>query len=130
MVPAEQFGDLILTPQASGRKWELRRAFTYTTDAGELVSVPAGFVTDLASVPRALWWLYPPFGRYTRAAVIHDWLYREGRIGRRPITRAEADEIFRQAMLDGKVPAYRARILWAAVRVGAGGTWARYRRAQ
>lgn len=41
--------------------------------------VAVGFLTDLASVPKLLWWLYPPFGRYTKAAVVHDMLTRVSR---------------------------------------------------
>jgi hypothetical protein len=37
-------------------------------------NVPNGYKTDGASVPAALWALYPPFtGSYRSAAVIHDY---------------------------------------------------------
>ena len=39
------------------------------------VSVPKGFVTDLASTPRMLWSIYPPFGKYLAGAIVHDYLY-------------------------------------------------------
>lgn len=42
------------------------------------VTAPKGFVTDLASIPRAIWNIFPPFGGYTEAAILHDWLYRSG----------------------------------------------------
>jgi len=32
------------------------------------------FSTDLASVPRSLTWLFPRYGKYTKAAVLHDFL--------------------------------------------------------
>lgn len=37
-----------------------------------VIVVPAGFVTDFASTPRALWSVIPPTGRYQLAAVVHD----------------------------------------------------------
>lgn len=40
-------------------------------------TVPANFETDLASIPRVFWSIYPPFGKYIRAAIVHDYLYRE-----------------------------------------------------
>jgi hypothetical protein len=42
-----------------------------------LFTVPAGFVTDLASIPRAVWWIpgFSPFGRIEKSSVAHDWLY-------------------------------------------------------
>ncbi len=37
-------------------------------------TVNKGFVTDLASVPRLLWWLFPRDGTYLVAAILHDFL--------------------------------------------------------
>ena len=44
--------------------WALQRPHEYQTgpDPEELILVPAGFVTDLASVPRIVWSFYPPDG--------------------------------------------------------------------
>ena len=55
------------------------------------ITVPFGFVTDFASVPRLLWSLFPPIGRYGYAAVFHDFVYWE----QDAITRKEADRVFR-----------------------------------
>lgn len=38
------------------------------------IFVPSGYVSDGASVPRVLWWLFPPTGKYLRAAIFHDWM--------------------------------------------------------
>lgn len=53
--------------------------------------VPAGFSSDGASVPRALWWLCgDPMERpRLYAALLHDWLYTTG-----VVSRAEADAIY------------------------------------
>jgi len=40
-----------------------------------VVTVPVGFVTDFASIPRIFWSVLPPDGKYTWAAIIHDYLY-------------------------------------------------------
>lgn len=59
------------------RVWRLERPLRYevgSLGSGRLVEVPAGFVTDGASVPRAFWALLPVWGRYSRAAVVHDYL--------------------------------------------------------
>lgn len=41
----------------------------------ENIKVPKNiFFTDLASVPIGLRWIYKPIGKYTRAAIFHDWL--------------------------------------------------------
>ena len=71
------------------RKWVLTRALSYKNEeidaevlkqvgikvTSDRISVPKGFVTDLASVPRGIWWLIAPWD-IARAAVIHDLLYK------------------------------------------------------
>jgi Protein of unknown function (DUF1353) len=80
--------------------------------------VPAGFRTDFASVPRVVTWLVPRFGAYTLAAILHDWLCREG-IRSGAVTPREADGIFRRVMRESGVPVLRRWMMWAGVRWGA-----------
>jgi hypothetical protein len=90
--------------------------------SGETICVPAGFVTDFASIPRAFWRLEPPLGRSGKAAVVHDYLYStRGLDGRYDRTRC--DEIFREAMAVLGVPMIKRNLMWAAVRVGGGKGW-------
>jgi hypothetical protein len=43
--------------------------------SGLFVTVPDGFVSDLASIPRWLHWLLNPYDPQTvKAAIVHDWL--------------------------------------------------------
>ena len=61
-----------------GRRARLLEAHTVeVTSAGETkaITVPEGFQTDFASVPRFFWRLAPPWGKYSPAAVVHDYLY-------------------------------------------------------
>ncbi|MCJ2121802.1 DUF1353 domain-containing protein [Methylobacterium sp. J-077] len=62
------------------------------------VLVESGFVTDLASVPRPLWSIFPPTGRYAYAAIVHDYLYWE-----QDRSKSEADDVLAAAMQDAKV---------------------------
>ncbi len=63
--------------------------FYLSDDNSDVISVPAGFVTDLASVPRIFWTFMPPDGKYAKSAIIHDYLYdNELR------TKKDADLIF------------------------------------
>lgn len=82
-----------LTPDDSGRNWTLNAPFSYDSSVGR-IDVPAGFVTDFASVPKLLWNVLPPFGRYGNAAIIHDYLYRTQGYASKPV----ADAIFLEAM--------------------------------
>ncbi|EOD5071623.1 TPA: DUF1353 domain-containing protein [Salmonella enterica subsp. enterica serovar Enteritidis] len=56
--------------------WRVHEPFEFylSDDNSDVISVPAGFVTDLATVPRIFWTLLPPDGKYTKAAIIHDYL--------------------------------------------------------
>ena len=75
------------------------------------VRVPAGFVTDLTSIPRVFWQALRPEGRYAYAAVVHDYLYWEQK---RP--REEADQILKFAMEDSKVNPKLVETIYLAVR--------------
>ena len=103
-----------------GPKWELVREVTYRTELGELSAIREGFEFDFASVPRALWWLYPPQGTkgnpYGIASLVHDWLLTHHKIGGRKITRKEADDIFLEVMLYTGCRKSLAYTMWAAVR--------------
>lgn len=66
------------------------------------VTVPRGFMTDGASVPKKLKCILPAWGTYGQAAVLHDFLceylvVREGE-RLRSIKRSKADAIFCDAM--------------------------------
>ena len=93
--------------------------FGYINDrTGRTIWVPAGYVTDFASIPRVGRWLISPFGRHAIAAVVHDWLYSIGEPGR----RGEADDIFRDALHELGVDITRRNIMHGAVTAfGAGG---------
>lgn len=105
--------------------WTLVEPLVHESPAGSFV-VPAGFVTDFASVPRILWSVIAPTGAHSRAAVIHDFLYaakppvsynKDGVTVRMPLARSQADTAFYEAMLADGVPPSRAWVMWAAVRL-------------
>lgn len=117
--------------------WGLQRDLSYRTGneaQEELILAPAGFVTDLASIPRWCWIILPPNGPWVKAAIIHDFLYAtkgsgqwkrrlDGRTRADAYTRAEADGVFREALQNRGVGPIRCFILWAAVRLGGAGGW-------
>lgn len=95
-------------------RWRLVEPFEFwlTDNPDDVIYVPEGYVTDLASVPRLLWTLFPPHGRYAKAAIIHDWLYDNALR-----MKAEADRIFLDAMTVLGVPRWRRRVMYLAVRL-------------
>lgn len=72
-------------------------------------TVPMGFETDLASVPRAFRNLVSKVDGI-EASVIHDWLY-----DRRLVPRDVADKVFFELLRDA-VPAWKRWTMYAAVR--------------
>lgn len=77
-------------------RWQLLAAFEYhvgSYPSATIISVPVGTVTDLATIPRPLWALFPPHGRWAKAAIIHDYLYANA-IG----SKQSADLVFLEAM--------------------------------
>ncbi len=82
------------------------------------VTVPKGFVTDLASIPQIFFSLLRPDGEYAYPAIIHDYLYWD-----QPISREEADEIFKLAMQDFEVNAAVKWLIHQTVRWGGEFAW-------
>ena len=81
--------------------------------------VPEGYVTDFASVPRAISWFAPNSGQYNPAAIVHDYLITDVLEKQHAIESNRVDEIFRLAMQEVGVPWYRRWVMWAGVRAGA-----------
>lgn len=103
--------------QISATDFKLTHDLVYYA-SHQVFRVPAGFVTDLASVPRVVTWLIPRYGVHTPGAVLHDWLWRsEAPAGR--IAYRDADGLLRQAMRGLGVSPLRRWFAWAGVRWGA-----------
>ena len=109
-------GDVVVRELAGhdGSRWRLEEPLGYRGRSDEF-RVPAGFTTDFASVPQALTWLVPRYGRYTKAAILHDFLWRECTQGR--FAWADADGLLRRAMRELDVPFVRRWLMWGAVRL-------------
>jgi hypothetical protein len=85
---------------------------------GQTITVPAGFVTDFASVPWYARWRISVLGKHSIAAIVHDYLYWEQRC-----TREEADAILREAMGEYGSSSADQMIVYYAVKYGAQSAW-------
>jgi hypothetical protein len=85
---------------------------------GRTITVPLGFVTDLASVPRLLWNVLPPMGGYSDAAVVHDFLYATN-----GLARGQADAVLREAMEVCGVRPWQRWLIYRGVRAGGWHAW-------
>ncbi len=108
------------------RFWEpiyfLTAPISWTPNPGQerykAVTVPKGFVTDLASVPRIFFSALRPDGEYAYAAVVHDYLYwTQAR------SRDEADDILKIAMEDFKVGSVKVGAIYTAVHLLGKAAW-------
>ena len=103
------------------------------TKTTSTITVPKGYITDLASVPRVCWAFIAPFD-CARAAVVHDIMYekingafKKGIIeskAEREIYRKIADDMFLEGMQSAEppVPVWKQQAAYRAVR--AFGRWA------
>lgn len=110
---------LVVMPLADGVQWALQTRFRfYSYVLARWIEVPARFVVDFASIPRALWNLLPPWQRYGAASVIHDHLYWE-----QDCTREQADDVLREAMEVLGVPDFEIGVIYNGVRLGGQVAW-------
>ncbi|MDR1279491.1 MAG: DUF1353 domain-containing protein [Opitutaceae bacterium] len=110
------------------RQLELAAPFVFESDTLGKIELEDGFVTDMASIPRLFWRIFPPSGRYTAAAIVHDWLYwfqaKESHLTPKiRITRKQADNVLMEAMTALGVPWLTRQTIYRAVRVGGGIAW-------
>ena len=81
------------------------------------VTVPAGYSTDGASIPRLMWSLVgSPFDpRFVAAAVVHDWYCDQSRITGQYFTRRIGDAVFLNLLAVAKVPACKRAAMFVGV---------------
>lgn len=112
----------LTTTAGAGRLFVVESPLRYAgRDRSQVWTVRAGFRTDLGSVPRAATWLQPTYGDVTPAFVLHDWLCaiaRGDETDAQPISRRDADGLFRRVLRELGVAWARRWLLWGAVRAG------------
>lgn len=86
---------------------------------GTVITIPAGFVWDGASLPRAAYATFgTPFDKvHRKPSCLHDAIYRGAVAG---FSRAEADAIYRDFLVECGLGRVKAWIEWAAVRLFGG----------
>ena len=109
---------LVVSPFGDGKYWYLREELLWLGLEDRQIRVPAGFVTDFASVPRPVWWLFPPWAQYGNAAVVHDWLYWT-----QPFQREVADQAIAEGMHDMGVGRVAGWLIYRALRLFGGFGW-------
>ena len=109
----EFLDDLSLTP-LKDNFFVLRDDYRVRID-DDILIIPKGFKTDLASIPRFFWPIAAPHDYKNIApAVIHDYQYTCPN----NLTRKQIDSIFYSSLIDNRVNPVVAYGFWLAVRIG------------
>lgn len=113
-----RFVTTLKTDQTDRRTYTLLDDLVLADEDERTITVPAGFVTDFASIKVlhnaflfVLFALVSGYGNY--AATVHDWLYENGQLSRK-----EADAVLYRALRAEGVARWRAWLMYAGVRLG------------
>ncbi|MEA2036130.1 MAG: DUF1353 domain-containing protein [Nanoarchaeota archaeon] len=107
--------DLVLKWLPELKKFRVYLSFDYhigSEDSDEVINIPEGYLTDLASIPPIARWLIPKLGRHAQAATLHDYIYEYNKYSRK-----KCDKIFLEAMKVLKVPFWKRQVMHKAVRM-------------
>ncbi|MDE1139996.1 MAG: DUF1353 domain-containing protein [Paraburkholderia tropica] len=113
--------ELVSDATNSGRgTWRLTAPLVYQSDvAKQTFTVPAGFETDFASVPRAPIAFLLTADSAHAASAVHDFLYTPPH----PVAREVADAVLKEAAEVSGVSAWRANLMFWGVRLGGASHW-------
>jgi hypothetical protein len=121
------FRNLPLLEYLGPRKFKVCRPLTWATrdDLADAITVPEGFVTDLASFPNFLRDReeFDAIGASVPSAILHDFLYASGKFG-----KAFADEVFYHALRSCGVGKFTAWLMYMGVKLGGGGPYREHAR--
>ena len=96
--------------------FEVAKSFEfYSTDYQQTIKIPKGYRSDFGSVPRSLWPLFPPVGRYSKATVVHDWMIDN--MDNHDFSIHQVNKIFREAMKVLGVGKVKRNIMFAGVNI-------------
>lgn len=82
--------------------------------SSEVIRVPAGYVTDFASIPAFARPLFSPYDLSAKAAVVHDYLLDHPELG---YSRRQADYVFKEGLEVLGVALWKRTLMFAAVRL-------------
>ena len=97
--------------------WEVLEEYSYETSKG-LVVVPKGFRTYYATETKNLINIINNYVKHVRSPFVHDWLYSSQ--CKIDITRAEADKVFLEIMVEWNVKKYKRILMYILVRMFGG----------
>lgn len=106
-------------------KWRLLSPLVFEHPLCGRREVPAGFITDLASIPPFFRRIFSVNDRHREEAVVHDYLYAIGGVlsAFLSLSRSECDTIFKDLMRADDIHWLTVVPMYTAVRIGG---WVRF----
>lgn len=114
---------LIVQVMDNGKTFKLVEPFSYRFKGNKwatVITAQVGFISDFASIPRLVRIIIPKLGKYTEAAVIHDFSYQYP-----SSSRKKADVIFLAGMRDSGVVFWKRYLMYWSVRLFGWLAWKR-----
>lgn len=112
--------DLFYSEEEKSTQFVLMEEVDFIVGVGAF-TIPVGFVSDGASIPRFWWGRVQPFdGRYLRAFLKHDYLYSALNT---TVSRAEADKLLYDDLRAAGMGYITANEVYYAVRTFGGSCW-------
>lgn len=105
-----RFEELSLSVSNTSGKFYNNKPWTFEIDA-HCYTIPPGYQSDLASIPSLVRPFIKTWGKWTRAAFMHDWC-----IDYAPFSREYADKAFYYGLLSDGVKPWLAKLMFHAVK--------------
>jgi hypothetical protein len=108
--------------------WYIHEPLAFTSQyviPGKTFTVPAGFYTDFASVPKMFRNIISKYGKHAKSAVLHDYLYYCGFLGCKEL----CDLLFNEGMIFEKEKDSMRLIVYNAVKFFGSSAWDGHRKA-
>ena len=112
MADGRFLSELHIRQLSDGQRVELTAPLTYVDEDGTSYTVPFGYPTDLESVPRGLWNIFPKWGKGARAGVVHDFL-----CDTKPLDSDHVHALYRRALKACGVSRFEQHVKFWAVKL-------------
>ena len=106
-----RFLDPLVTEHLAECRFRLWFEFRCVAADDRYICIPAGYETDLLTIPPVLWSIIPPHGQGAKGAVVHDWLLSDT-----DLSREECAEYFKESLLSLGVSEIQTGLMYAGVR--------------
>lgn len=104
--------------------WVVTNSVTVTIeykDEPYVFTIPKGFLTDGASIPRVFWGLFQKVDETINAAIIHDYLCEHHHAYVKEVKtylpRRQIDKIFYEVLREDRVKSFKAKLMYQACKL-------------